>query len=269
MPADTQRQANTAKLAIAVKSGEFPKSKAGPSVKQMANSMSREKLQHFTKVKECMTEAQKRKLLGVLRTLKEEYTGNVGGETDIRNADNLMVAEDEFTARVKPEPNVIARTYDTEADFESYVRMKSGIEMTPKELEAIANFKEIRPVKQDKFSVEFRTTDDFGNNNRTIIKKLLQGKELSWVAFSTFETAEEEGKPDVQKAKEEPPGGGEAGSEKEPELPPLKEADPSTSKPEGDNTLEVKDPIRVTWSITFQGDDGADVLTDFLQKLDI
>lgn len=264
MPSSTQRQANTAKLAIAVQAGEFPKSKAGPSVKQMANSMSREKLQHFTKVKERMTEAQKQRLLTVLRTLKEEYTGNVGGETDIRNADNMMVAEDEFTAREKPEANVIAQTYDTEADFDSYVRIRRGIEMTPKELEAIANFTETRPVKQDRFSVEFRTTDDFGNNDRTIIKKLLQDGKPTWVAFSTHENAEEEGKPNDQKA-EESSGEEENGGE-EPELPPLKEAVPP--QPE-DNTFEVKDPIRVTKSITFQGDDGADVLTDFLQKLDI
>ena len=389
MPAETQKQANTARLAIAVKAGAFPKSKAGPAVKQMAKSMSRTKLKHFTKVKECMTEAQKQRLLSVLKTLKEEHTGNVGGEVGTGlDADGPPVNEDEFTARSKPEPNVVAQTYDTEADFDSYVRIRRGIEMTSKELEAIANFREIRPIKQDKFSVEFRTTDDFGNNDRTIIKKLLQDRTPTWVAFSTHETAEEEGKPDDQKAEEEPSGEEEGGGE-EPELPPLTESDkgskldklqlaldiigldpevlgvaadstnsiislfraakdkepderrkhlidaaisavsiipfadvvkliklrklrkpavkvarmvkrgasaspksysvkeqaptqpqqaapatPSQPQPppkpeEDDNTFEVKDPIRVTKSITFQGDDGADVLTDFLQKLDI
>ena len=52
----------------------------------MTKSISREKLKHFTRVKEYMTEVQKRRLLEILKTLKEEYTGNVGGETDIRNA---------------------------------------------------------------------------------------------------------------------------------------------------------------------------------------
>ena len=60
------------------------------------------------KLKENMSEDQKRKLLVGLRRFKEEYTGNVGGETDIANADNL-VAEDEFTSAIKPERNVVAK----------------------------------------------------------------------------------------------------------------------------------------------------------------
>lgn len=245
-------------------------------------------IRHLTKVKECMTEEQKRKLLGLLKTVKEEYTGNVGGETDIRNADNMMVAEDEFTARETPEPNVIAQTYDTQADFDSYVRVRRGIEMTSKEQEAIANFREIRPIKQDKFHVEFRTTDDFGNNDTTIIKKLMQDGTFTWVAFSKHETAEEEGKPDDEKAEDEK-GGKEEGGGEEPELPPLTEVAPTQPqqaapatpsqpqsqpqpppKPEEDDTVEVKDPIRVTKSVTFSNDtEGSDTLTDFLQKLDI
>lgn len=338
-----------------------------------------------------MTAAQKKRLLEILQTVKEEYTGNVGGETDIRNADNMMVAEDEFTARSKPEPNVVAQTYDTEADFDSYVRVRRGIEITPKEADAIANFREIRPVKQDRFSVTFKTTDDFGNNDTTVIKKLLQDKDFTWVAFSKHETAEEEGTPDEKSSGKEDMGGKEEGGGGEPEPPPLEEqssnrnkldvlqaaldvigvspeaigtsadavntlisllraakdkekdekkkhlidaaisatsmipfadvvklvklrklrkpvakiarriktgakttpksysmkeatpappqqaapSTPSQSQPsqkpeETDDSVEVKDPIRVTKSITFNNDtEGSDILTDFLQKLDI
>ena len=79
-----------------------------------------------------LTEDQKRKILYSLKTMKEEYTGNVGGETDIANADNL-VAEDEFTAATKPEPNVISKTFDTEADYDSYLNQHRGIEIISKE----------------------------------------------------------------------------------------------------------------------------------------
>lgn len=86
------------------------------------------------KLKEQMSEEQKRKLLIGLRRFKEG--GNIGGTTDIVNPDNF-VAEDEFTAATKPETNVIAKTFDTTADFDSYVNQRRGIEITPKEQQAL------------------------------------------------------------------------------------------------------------------------------------
>lgn len=229
-------------------------------------------IKHFTKVKEFMTLSQKRRLLEVLRSVKEEYTGNIGGEVGTGlDADGPPVNEDEFTAREKPEANVVAQTYDTEADFNSYVRVRRGIEITPKEAEAIANFRQIRPTRQDKFSVEFKTTDAFGDNNTTVIKKLLQDNKFTWVAFSKHENATEKGKPDSEKAGEEDKGGEEnAGTEPAPELPPLKEIAPGQPQQTSSDSFEVKDQIRVTKSITFNNDtEGSDTLTDFLQRLDI
>ena len=300
MPSKTIRQANAAKLAIAVKAGEFPESKAGSSVKQMAKSMSREQLKHFTKLKGSMNEEQKKRLLKALKNIREDYTGNIGGEVGTGlDADGPPLNENEFTAREKPEANIIAQTYDTEADFDSYVRVRRGIEITSKEEDSIANFRTIRPIKQTKFSVEFRTTDDFGNNDTTVIKKLLQDKQFIWVAFSKHETAEETGNPgdNPNKGKEDTGGDKENAGDNGPGLPPLTEVAPKPPQPatpatpsqprptkpnpnpqppikakpedEGDS-FEVKDPIRVTKSIPFKDDtEGADILTDFLQKLDI
>ena len=86
-------------------------------------------------LKEQMSEDQKRKLLVGLQRFKEN-NGNIGGTTDIVNPDNF-VAEDEFTAATKPETNVIAKTFDTTADFDSYVNQRRGIEITPKEQQAL------------------------------------------------------------------------------------------------------------------------------------
>lgn len=190
------------------------------------------------KLKDKMNEKQKKRLLVGLRKLKEEYTGNIGGETDIVNADNLQVSENEYTTRVKPESNVIAKTFDTKADFDSYVNQRRGIELTQQELQSLvtefadpqnSNNNEVtiddtiritksitfndeseganvlsdfliklelqhqKPTEVNRHYLKYDVTDSFGNNNSTIIKKLKEGNQLCWTAFSKYESAEEEG----------------------------------------------------------------------------
>lgn len=158
-------------------------------------------LKNIKTLKDKMSEEQKRRLLVGLRKVKEELTGNVGGETDISNPDNLMTNENEFTGTGVPrttEPNVIAKTFDTKADFDSYVNQRRGIQFTSKEIQAIQNHQQVRPTQLDRFQVRFESTDDFGNNDTTIIKKLKEGNQFCWTAFSKHETAEDEAKPEGQ-----------------------------------------------------------------------
>ena len=206
--------------------------------------------------------------------------GNSGAfgmdNTDIANADNLQVYEDEFTSKLKSEPKVVSNTFDTKADFDSYVNQRRGIEMTSKELQSVSvmtehtmpigtpqqphpqppiqqqppqqnqpqqpqpkqkhnapqkdekdvtaddkirvqksqtfvdeiqgadilsNFlAEIglaseKPTSGDKFHMKYKLTDDFGNNTTTVIKKLKEGNQFCWTAFSKYESPEEEGDP--------------------------------------------------------------------------
>ena len=220
-----------------------------------------------------MSEEQKRRLLVGLRKLKEQ-TGNIGGTTDIPADGNLTVAENEFTSGDhQPSAKVIAKTFDTQADYDSYVNQRRGIEMTPKELQSVsvmaeatipqsaqqplptpkpaapqapprpqspapqqnpqpeedttsddkirvqksntfvddtqgadilANFlselelSQEKPTHGDKFFLRYELTDDFGNNTTTVIKKLKEGNQFCWTAFSKYESAEEEGNPGSQ-----------------------------------------------------------------------
>ena len=215
-------------------------------------------------LKERMSGEQKRKLLIGLRKFKEEYTGNVGGETDIANADNLQTNENEFTSGdSRPQSKVVAKTFDTNADYDSYVNQRRGIEMTPKERQAmitelaaippqassptqttpsnsavnepsknnnettvddkiriqksttfvdetqgadiLSNFlaelglSNEKPTSGDKFFVKYELTDDFGSNTTTVVKKLKEGGQFCWTAFSKYESAEEEGNPGQDK----------------------------------------------------------------------
>ena len=263
MPSKTTKQANTAKLAGAVKAGKFPKSKAGPAVKAMAK-MPMDKLKHFMKTRESLSLEGKRKLLKALHLMREyagstDSTGNVGGETDISYADNL-VSEDEFTAIDKPEQPPVAKTYDTKADFDSYVNQWRGIEMTSKELDAVRGFTRMKPTQQDKFFVKYENTDAFGTNSTTVIKKLREGNQFCWTAFQKYESAEEEGKPE---------GGEEAPPAKEsPEAPETPEMPVKEANPPGQEEVTVSDKIRISKSITFDNDiKGSEILGNFLRKI--
>jgi len=244
-------------------------------------------IKKIRELKDSMTSEQKRRLLIGLRKLKEEYTGNVGGETDIMNADNLQTNENEFTGgETKPEPKVIAKTFDTTADFLSYVQQRRGIEMTSKEQQTIISFKGATPTQRDRFMVKYESTDPFGVNDTTIIKKLRDpnSEQFCWTAFSTHQSAEDEGKPG-----EKDEGSGK--EDKNEELPGLKEQTPAPASPnqpakpanppqhtpsepeEDDDTnqgITVEDNIRVSKSITFTDEmQGADILSKFLQALDL
>lgn len=225
-------------------------------------------------LKESMTLDQKSRLLKTLHSLKEEYTGNIGGETDISNADNLQVNEDEFTSQVKPERNVVAKTFDTHADFDSYINQRRGIEMTPKEIQSIIGFQKAKPTQQDKFFVKFEKTDDFGNNSTTVIKKLREGNQFCWTAFSKNETAEDEGKPDEDKHEMHEANAPMVTTLSKPSTqqnqPQHSSKKPEQPEQQDDNEVTVDDSIRITKTITFTDDsNGSQILGDFLQKLDL
>lgn len=241
MPASTPLQAYTAKKAIDVKTGKASSSDVTSGAVNMSK-MPMKTLKHFTKLKEHMTEGQKKRLLTVLKKLKEEYTGNVGGETDIVDPDNPLVNEDGENAQ----HHVIAKTFDTKADFDSYVNQRRGIEMTPLEQQSIVNYKDAKPTQQDKFLVKYENTDSFGNNTTTVVKKLKEGNQYCWTAFQKHETAQAEGNPEGQEGHKEPEE--------------MHEQDEVT----------VDDPIRITKTITFVDEtDGSNILSDFLRELGV
>ena len=193
-------------------------------------------------LKSRMSEEQKQKLLVGLRRLREDLGENPEGG-------NMIATENEFTAASRPEPKVIAKTFDTNSDFDSYVNQRRGIEMTPKERQTIMIMTEKlgdpepqmgrnepsedemtvddkiriqksitfvdetqgadilasflaeleldkqKPISGDKFFLRYETTDSFGKNSTTVIKKLKEGSQFCWTAFSKYEDAEEEGHP--------------------------------------------------------------------------
>lgn len=194
-------------------------------------------IKRLKELKNTMSEKQKRKLLIGLKKLKEGVLG--ANNTDIVNSDNLQVNEDEFTAKIQKERNVVAKIFDTKADYDSYVNQRRGIEMTAKEFESFSNYTGAKPVQSDKYFIKYENTDQFGNNETTIIKKLKENKKFCWTAFSKTESA----------------------SIEEPKTP--------DEAPGAEETM-LNDTIRISKTITFIDEiEGANILADFLIELDL
>jgi hypothetical protein len=146
---------------------------------------------------------------------------------------------------------VIAKTFDTNADFDSYINQRRGIEITSKEVQSIVSelttpsqnsedepevtvddtiritktitfveeneganiladllikleLQDQKPIETVRYYIKYETTDEFGNNNTTVIKKLKEGNQFCWTAFSKYERAENEGNSESTPEKESP-----------------------------------------------------------------
>jgi len=237
--------------------------------RQLIKSIS--KLKHFVMIKETLSLENKQKLLKALQLVKEDII-----DTTERNA--------------------IAKEFNVEGDFDAYINRHRGIEMTSKEQQAIIGYRQ-KPTQSDKFLVKYEKTDDWGNNTTTVIKKLKEGNQFCWVAFSRNENDTVEDKPEGKpEGKPEPsPKGG-------PDEMPMQEAMPMPSKPSTPSgakpnptakptakpaptkavtpnpampAVPAEEPepqIRIVKTITFTDDiKGADILSDLLNsgKLDL
>jgi hypothetical protein len=227
----------------------------------------------ITEVKSSLSNKQKQKLIVGLKEWKSKKFANS------KNQKKEMLSEDKSTER-----DVIAKTFIDNGDFDTYVNKNRGIQFSPKELDTISNFKKVvAPTSMDKFFVRFETTDDFGNNTTTVVKKFRQGNQFVFSSFTKNDNSiQEPDEPEEAEAPEAPP----MGAKKQPN-PADKQQMPAAPKPQMPQTNQkpgvgMKPPLKegdeqssnnkitITKTITFLDEiTGADVLSDFLRKLDL
>lgn len=203
-----------------------------------AAKMPMDKLKHFMKMRESLSIEEKRKLLYGMKLYRKSMDKSNEISEDIMD---------------HPERNVIAKTFDTKSDFDTYTNQRRGIEMTGKEQQSILGYTNTKPTQQNKFSVTYETTDNFGNNTTTVIKKLKDNDKFCWISFSKHESTEDKN-PNIKEKTE------------------TNNANIPINQEKNSNNGEViiDDPIRITKSITFTDDTGgSNILSDFLRKLNI
>ena len=194
------------------------------------------KLSKLISIRESLSLNNKKKLLEILK-----------------NSKILLIKEE-----------VISKKFDTKAEFNTYIAQHRGLEILPQEKQAILNYTEVKPSELNRFFIKYETTDNFSNNNTTIVKKLKDGNQFCWTAFSKNENPEAKSNPP------EPPTDNNT-SQQQIQIPTQ-----STQSSSGKDQLEESNDqssnntIEIIKSIPFTTEiDGSKVLSDFLIKLDI
>lgn len=97
--------------------------------------------------------------------------------------------------------NPIAKSFTQKGKFDDYIKKFNGIDLLPKELDAVNTYTEVKPIKIDKKEIRYETTDNFNNNKITVIKKL---KENVLYVFTAFQKNNKtEGQEDTETSMED------------------------------------------------------------------
>ena len=246
---------------------------ASPHVTKIANQISPEHAKHYANsMSDKVDLRDKKAIVAMLKDIVEPmYLNEEGEEQDTIDA--------------------VATTFHKKEVWAKYVRMYVGQPLSPKEVESLGNFKEKKPTKIARTEIWYDTTDSFGSSHTSVIKKMKDSGQFSFIAFQKQERVE----PD----KEEEPGAEDMGGDMGAPPPDLGGMPPMggtpmapigelAAPPEDDTTStststgtvpspdekknqeEEKDDIIVTKSILFKDEiKGAAILVEFLKKLNL
>ncbi len=248
MPAKSEKQR---RFFQAVK-GANHDAKAPQHLRKVADSMSDKDIDDFIK---CESEFKTKKaILSVLKDIVEP--------THLNESDEGQQQID-----------AVSNTFHVKADWATYIKPYIGQPFSPKELEALDNFKEKKPTTIARTEIWYNTTDSFGISHTTVIKKMKDSGQFSYTAFSKQEspTPDEEKSADDQSSSPDM-GMNVGGPTNEPQgqLPPGAPTPPSTEEQPDQQEKAEKDDIIVTKSVLFKDDiKGASILIEFLKKLDL
>jgi hypothetical protein len=215
MPASSKKQRRFFGLVRALQKGEVPPSKVSSNIRKVAKKIDPKSAEDFAATKEGGLPLKVRmEMLSVLKDFQEP----------------MMLHE--------TQTNPIAKEFTRKEKYDSYVQRFVGLPFSQKEMESINNYTETKPSKIDGNQIRYESSDQFGNNTSTLIKKLRDGSLFVYTAFTKYTRTQPEETPE--------PGG-----------------TPATSEPELDDVIVAK-------STSFSNDsDGSKILSDFLRRLDL
>jgi hypothetical protein len=253
MPSKSPKQQRFFQAVMAAQKG---KPSSSPHVNKVAHSISAKDAEDFAN---SLAELKiKKAVLGILKDVQEPMYLN---------------EEDEDQAGIDP----VANTFHVKEDWATYIKPYVGQPLSPKELEALGNFKEKQPTTVARTEIWYNTTDSFSLSHTTVIRKMKDSGQFSFIAFQKQE------RPETDDEKEKDQGMNAGGPEDlglggpEPDQGQAPEGGavpggptPPAETPEEKPEQEEKDDIIVTKSVLFKDDiKGAAILVEFLKKLDL
>jgi hypothetical protein len=232
MPSSSEKQR---RFFQAVKTAKHNPNYGDAKIQKVASSMGDKDIDAFaSSVAELKT---KKAVLAVLKELREPL--HIDEET---------------------ETNPVAKKFNVKDKFDNYIKKFLGQPFQPKELEAFDNFEGAKPVQIQRTEVKFETTDEFNYSTTTVLKKLKEGSQFVFTAFTKHSKAAPEGE------EQQPVGGHDKHKDTGGDDLDLPDLD---SLKEQEMTPELDDII-VSKSVSFQDEiKGGATLSEFLKKLDL
>lgn len=223
MPAKSKSQRRFFGLVRAVQKGEKPPASVSRDIRKLARKMDPKSVEDFAASSEKNLPLKKKlEMVSLLKEFQEP----------------MMLQEGQT--------NPVAKEFTKSAVYDQYVQRFVGLPFSQREMESINNYTEVKPSKVDSNQVKYESSDQFNNNTSTIIKKLREGSQFSYTAFTKYTRNKPE--------------------ESEPDSAP--------ESPEKQNVVTPTGPqpedVIVAKSVSFTEDsDGSKILADFLRKLDL
>ena len=238
MPSVSKKQRRFFGIVHAVQKGEKKPSEVSRAIRKVSKKMSPKSVEDFSSTKEKNLPLKlKMEMLSVLKEFWEP----------------MMLQEGQT--------NPIAKEFTKSAVYDEYIQKFVGLPFSQKELETIGNYTDVKASKIDKNQIRYESSDQFNNNTTTTIKKLREGSQFSYTAFTKYTlTKPEEKEPAAEPAQpDQPPQPGQPPQPSQPPQPPV--VQPVGPQPED---------VVVAKSTSFTDDiTGSKVLADFLRKLDL
>jgi len=222
---------------------------APANLRKVANSMSEKDIDDFIKNESELK--TKKAILSVLKDIVEPM---------------YLEESDEGQQDIEP----VTNTFHVKADWATYIKPYIGQPFSPKELEALDNFKEKQPSSIKRTEIWFNTTDTFQISKTTVIRKMKDSGPFSYTAFQKQErpTPDEEKAADDQSSMDSSMNAGGPTEMPQGNPPPGSPTPPEQSQAKQEEA--EKDDIIVTKSVLFKDDiKGAAILIEFLKKLDL
>ena len=169
MPSRSKSQKKFFELVRRLQKGEIHPSDVSPEIRKAAKTISSKDVQDFTSTPDGnLPYKVKKEIISILKEIRRP----------------MFLKEEEV--------NPISKTFTQKGKYDEYVKRFIGMSLSPKEMEAINSHKETKPSKVEKNQIRYETSDSFGNNTLTTIKKLKDGNEFSFTAFTKYSSSNQE-----------------------------------------------------------------------------
>lgn len=259
MPSKSSKQQAFFQAVRDVQMGRKSPHEVSPSVNKVAHTISAKDAEDFAKnVSELK---HKKAMLSILKDIREPMYLNEEGEDQ---------------GGIDP----VANTFHKKADWANYIKPYVGQPLSQKDFQAIDTFKQQggkAATTVARTEIWYNTTDSFSVSHTTVIRKMKDSGQFSFIAFQKQERPEPDDKEKEQGMDATGPediSGGLGGPDMDQPPAPEGGAVPGSPTPPAETPQQQQEKdnvdIIVTKSVLFKDDiKGAAILVEFLKKLDL